>query len=169
LIHLSSGDFAKGKFDTLLDILEDKVSVYDIDHVFPINVAARKEKTVTGKLTGGNLTLLEASLGTCWEFQTLGKILFVEDINLKPWWIYRTMYHFKEIGKLVGLKAIVFGRFVSTGSTQSEVGSFLCKFADSIDIPVYITDQFGHGNCNKPLIYDALATLHDNKMTIQAK
>lgn len=170
LIHLSDQVFSRDKFETLLNLLEGKIcSTYDIDKVYPVNAAAREQKTVEGRLTGGNLTLIEAGIGTCWEAQNKGKILFLEDTNLKPWWIYRSMYHLKESGRLNGLKAIVFGRFVKTGAPQREVGRTICEFAASIDIPVYITDQFGHGNHNMPLIYDAKAVLHDKKMTVYVK
>ncbi|MBR1735135.1 MAG: LD-carboxypeptidase [Alphaproteobacteria bacterium] len=166
LIHLSDTVFSRDKFATLLDILEGKISEYNIDEVYPINELARKQKSVEGRLTGGNLTLIQSSIGTCWEVQTKGKILFVEDNNMRPWWIYRSMYHLKESGRLDGVKAIIFGRFVKTGTTQREVGKVLVEFANSIDVPVYVTDQFGHGNHNMPLIYNAKATLHDMKMTI---
>jgi muramoyltetrapeptide carboxypeptidase LdcA involved in peptidoglycan recycling len=38
-----------------------------------------------------------------------------------------------------------------------------------LDIPLYVTDQFGHGNYNTPLIYNAIAEIHDGKMTVQVK
>lgn len=166
LIHLSDQVFSPDKFETLLGILEGTVHSYEINKVYPINAAARLQKTVEGRLTGGNLTLLEASIGTCWEVEVKGKILCIEDINLKPWWIYRSMYHLKESGRLNGLKAIVFGRFVRAGVSRKEVERTLASFAETLDIPVYITDQFGHGNHNMPLVYDARAVLHNNKMSI---
>lgn len=168
LIHLSDTVFSKDKFETLLDILEGKITKYEIDKIYPINDAARRQKQVDGYLSGGNLTLIEAGIGTCWEMETDGKILFLEDTNLRPWWIYRSMYHLKESGRLKGLKAIVFGRFVKSGFPQSEVGRTLVEFASTIDIPVYATDQFGHGNHNMPLVYNAKAVLHDNKMSVDA-
>ncbi len=166
LIHLAESVFSKEKFNTLLDILEGRVSEYTIEKVYPINNTAKKKKDVSGRLTGGNLTLIESSIGTCWEIQTKGKILFIEDINLKPQWIYRSMYHLKECGKLDDVKAIVFGKFINSGS-QKEIGSYLYKFSSELNIPVYITEKFGHGNYNKPLIYNAMATLSDEKMTIK--
>lgn len=166
LIHLSDQVFSPDKFETLLGILEGSVRHYEIDKVYPINSAARLQKTVEGRLTGGNLTLLEASIGTSWEVEVTDKILCVEDINLKPWWIHRSMYHLKESGRLKGLKAIVFGRFVKSGVSQKEVARTLASFAETLDIPVYSTDQFGHGNHNMPLVYDAKAVLHNNKMSI---
>lgn len=167
LIHLSEQVFSPDKFDTLLGILEGTVRKYDINEVYPINAAARMKNRVEGRLTGGNLTLLEASIGTCWEVQVKGKILCVEDVNLKPWWIYRSMYHLKESGRLNGVKAIVFGRFARTGFSQREVARTLASFAETLDIPVYFTDQFGHGNHNMPLVYDARAVLHNRKMSIE--
>jgi muramoyltetrapeptide carboxypeptidase len=166
LIHLSEHEFTNDKFATLLDILEGKIDSYDIEDLLPINESARQIKEVTGPLTGGNLTLVEASLGTCWEIETEGKILFVEDINLYPEWIYRSMYHLKESGKLSGIKALVFGRF-SKGGQRRNIGHCLLAFANSLNVPVYITNQFGHGNHNMPLIYGAPATIHDHRMTVR--
>lgn len=164
-IHLEKSVFSIENFDTLLDILEGKVRWYELDKVYPINNIAKKQGVVKAPLTGGNLTIVESSIGTCWEIQTDNKILFVEDINLNAWRIYRSLYHLQEAGKLKRLKAIVFGRFVNCGS-QKEVGIFLSKISEFLNIPAYITDQFGHGNHNKPIVYDAIATLQSNKMKI---
>lgn len=168
LVHLAHVEFSKEKFDTLLNILEGRINKYTIDKVYPINVSAKRAEYVTGKLTGGNLTLVESSIGTCWEIQTHGKIVFLEDIHSKPEWIYRSMHHLKESGRLRGVHAIVFGKFTNSGC-QKEIASFLRKFASEIDAPVYVTDQFGHGDYNQPLIYNADASLQNNQMTINAR
>jgi muramoyltetrapeptide carboxypeptidase len=166
--HLQKGDFSKAKFDTVLDILENRIKNYVIDNVHPINATAQRMKRIVGKLSGGNLTLVECSIGTCWEIQLKDKILFLEDINLSSWRIYRSLYHLKESGVLKGVKAIVFGLF-SNGGDQKEIRKYLSKFADSISIPAYVTNMFGHGNYNKPLIYDAVAVLKGDKMIVTVK
>ena len=166
LAHLSKPAFAENKFTTLLDILEGRIQKYDISAVYPLNAIARKQKSVSGKLIGGNLTLVETSIGTCWEIQPKEKILFLEDVNLNPWRIYRSLYHLKESGRLNGVKAIVFGSFTKAWAPQKEVVDTLRTFANSVGIPVYVTDQFGHGRNNMPLVYNAKAILQDNKMTI---
>ena len=44
---------------------------------FPIEVL--KEGKATGELIGGNLSLLSASIGTPYEMDTKGKIVFIEE------------------------------------------------------------------------------------------
>ncbi|GHU11368.1 hypothetical protein FACS189449_02690 [Alphaproteobacteria bacterium] len=165
LMHLCKSQFTNERFETLLNILEGKVKKYSIGPIYPINRAAVKQKIIQGRLTGGNLTSVESSIGTNWEIQSKGKILFIEDINMVPWWVYRTMIHLKEAGKLSGVKAIVFGRF-SSGGSQADVTEFLKKFGEMVDIPVFVTNEFGHGNVNYPIVYNAIGTIHGKKMTI---
>jgi muramoyltetrapeptide carboxypeptidase len=166
LIHLNEKH--KNNFGVLLDILEGKIDSYDIDDVYPLNDKALAEVNIVGKLTGGNLTIVESSLGTIWEIQTAGKILFLEDVHEYPEYIYRMLYHLKEAGKLSCAKALVFGHFHEAGD-QERLRMFINGFAQTLDIPVYVTDKFGHGDNNVPLIYNAEAKIHDNKMTVAVK
>src|SRR5262245_12384355 len=62
-----------------------------------------------GRLTGGCLSLLTATLGTPWEAETEGKILFLEDVNAKPYQIDRMLMHLKLSGKLETVRGLVFG------------------------------------------------------------
>jgi muramoyltetrapeptide carboxypeptidase len=164
LMHLDK--HYDNKFDILLNILNNRIESYDVNNLSPLNEKAKISKNVTGKLTGGNLTIIENSLKTCWEIQTEGKIIFIEDIYEKAERIYRSMYHLWEAGKLSKAKALVFGHFHEAGN-QEKVLLYLKGFAQMLDIPVYVTDQFGHGDYNTPLIYNAIAEIHDGKMTVQ--
>jgi muramoyltetrapeptide carboxypeptidase len=167
LTFLNKVDF-ENKFDILLDILENKIDHYEVDGVYPLNNKALVQISITGKLTGGNLCTVVSSLKTCWEIQTDGKILFLEDTHEMPEHIYRAMHHLKEAGKLSRVKAIVFGHFHAAGNPE-RLELFLKGFAQTLDIPVYITNKFGHGIYNIPLIYNAKATINDNKMTVSVK
>jgi muramoyltetrapeptide carboxypeptidase len=66
-----------------------------------------------GQLTGGCLSLLTATLGTTYEIQTENKILFLEDINAKPYQVDRMLMHLKLAGKLDRLRGIVFGEMLN--------------------------------------------------------
>jgi muramoyltetrapeptide carboxypeptidase len=168
LMFLCRQNFANRRFDTLLDLLDGKLQSYEIAPLYALNKAAVNKKIIKGKLTGGNLTSIESSIGTCWEIHAKNKIIFVEDINLLPWWMYRSMYHLKESGRLRGASAIVFGRFCNGGS-QEALTSYMKKFADLVDIPVFVTNEFGHGNNNQPLIYEADAVIQNKKIIVDAK
>ncbi|MDR0632175.1 MAG: LD-carboxypeptidase [Holosporaceae bacterium] len=161
-------DSSSNKFETLMDILEGKISTYEIRGIYPLNNKARLQSSVVGPLTGGNLTIIENSLKTCWEIQTDGKILFIEDTHEEPQHIYRSLYHLKEAGKLSKVKALVLGHFHGA-KYQDGLEPYLKGFAQTLDIPVYATDQFGHGDFNMPIVYNAAAKIHGNEMTIDLK
>jgi muramoyltetrapeptide carboxypeptidase len=165
LAHLGKEDYSKDKFETLLNVLENKIDSYEISGVFPLNYRARTQKNVVGKLTGGNLSIIECSLKTCWEIQTNGKILFIEDVYESPERIYRALHHLKESGKLTNIKALVFGDFHRT-ENKEKLRQYLKAFSNNLPVPVYITNQFGHDDHNMPLIYNATTELRDDKMII---
>jgi muramoyltetrapeptide carboxypeptidase len=65
-----------------------------------------------GVLYGGCLSMLAASVGTPYEVQTTGTILFMEDIATKPYQIDRMLMQLLLAGKLNGVRGIVFGEMV---------------------------------------------------------
>jgi muramoyltetrapeptide carboxypeptidase len=64
-----------------------------------------------GRLTGGNLSLLAASLGTAYEIDTFETILFIEEINEEPYKIDRMFLQLKLAGKFRDCSGIILGRF----------------------------------------------------------
>jgi len=71
-----------------------------------------------GPLVGGNLTLVTSSLGTPWEIDTRGAILFLEDIAEQPYAIDRQLSQLRAAGKLSGLLGVALGEFVRCESTR---------------------------------------------------
>src|ERR1051325_6930494 len=64
-----------------------------------------------GKLTGGNLSLICALMGTPYEIQTDGRILFVEDTHEEPYRIDRFFSQLRLSGKLDHVAGVVLGVF----------------------------------------------------------
>lgn len=67
------------------------------------------EGVAEGELVGGNLTLLCASMGTPFQPDTAGKVLFIEDVDTEPWMIDHAMSHLRNAGVLDGVAAVVIG------------------------------------------------------------
>jgi muramoyltetrapeptide carboxypeptidase len=65
-----------------------------------------------GILYGGCLSILVAALGTPYDIQTAGTILFLEDIAAKPFQIDRMLMQLKLAGRLDGVRGIVFGEML---------------------------------------------------------
>jgi len=68
-----------------------------------------------GPLTGGNLCLLAASIGTPYEIDTRGRILFLEETGEDPYRVDRMLLQLKQAGKLRQAAGIILGDF----STQT--------------------------------------------------
>jgi muramoyltetrapeptide carboxypeptidase len=81
-----------------------------------------------GILVGGNLALLTHLVGTSSDFDTRGKILFLEDVGEYLYNIDRMLYQLKRSGKLDQLAGLVFGKFSDVKDTETPFG----KTADEI-------------------------------------
>lgn len=89
-------------------ILENQPEEFSL--TFP-NAIELVEGTASGKIVGGNLTMLAASLGTKHEIDTYDKILFFEDINEQSYQVDRMLTQLKLAGKLDKLRGLLIGQF----------------------------------------------------------
>jgi len=64
-----------------------------------------------GKLTGGNLTLLVSTMGSSYELDTRGKILFIEEINEPIYKIDRMLTTLALSGKFEQCAGVILGEF----------------------------------------------------------
>lgn len=77
------------------------------------------EGKASGKLVGGNLTLMACTLGTPYEIDTKNKILFLEDTEEPPYRIDRYLTHLWLGHKLQDAAGIVVGEFTKYEPTQT--------------------------------------------------
>lgn len=84
----------------------------------PMNVLVPGE--ATGELVGGNLTLVASSLGTPYEIDTKGKILFLEDIDEYERSVDRMLTQLKLAGKLDDAAGILLGAWTNCGPQNPE-------------------------------------------------
>jgi muramoyltetrapeptide carboxypeptidase len=103
--------------------------------------------TAEGRLIGGNLSILCSSLGTLYEPDTNGAILFTEDIGEEPYKIDRMMTHLKQAGKLDSLRGFIFGRCTDCPKPSS-AGFTLKNVLDHhirpLGIPAIMGADIGH-------------------------
>jgi muramoyltetrapeptide carboxypeptidase len=102
---------------------------------------------VRGTLYGGCLSILLALLGTAFEPQTEGKLLFLEDVSTKPFQIDRMLWQLKQSEKLDGVKAIIFGEMLdctSPGARPDLLEEVILNALDDFDGPICIGLRSGH-------------------------
>ncbi|HIN46197.1 MAG TPA: LD-carboxypeptidase [Candidatus Marinimicrobia bacterium] len=118
---------------------------------FPKNLPpiVLREGTVSAPLFGGNLTLLTKMIGTRWDFDTEGTILFVEDIDEKYYRTDRDLLHLKRAGKLDGIAALVVGQMTNIEDEEIPFGKSVDEIVMDIcgdgDYPIVSNFPCGHG------------------------
>ena len=75
-----------------------------------------------GRLCGGNLSLLAASLGTPYEIDTKGKILFIEEIGERPYKVDGMLTHLRNAGKFDDAAGIILGGFTDCADKEGTIG-----------------------------------------------
>jgi muramoyltetrapeptide carboxypeptidase len=100
-----------------------------------------------GTLYGGCLSILVALLGTPYEPQTEGKLLFLEDLNARPYQIDRMLWQLRQAGKLDGVKGIVFGEMLdcnSPGAAPELLDEVILRVFEDFQGPIAIGLRSGH-------------------------
>ncbi|GMU21770.1 MAG: muramoyltetrapeptide carboxypeptidase [Phycisphaerae bacterium] len=112
-----------------------------------------------GRLTGGNLSLVCALMGTPYEIETDGRILFLEDVNEEPYRIDRMLAQLRLGGKLERLAGVVVGKFTGCESVRAVSLSVEQVFTDyfaGLPVPVLADFPAGHFTYHATLPMNAL-------------
>lgn len=153
---MNNKETARENFAKIDQIISGKAPYAKIDGLIPLNDSAQSIESITSSLTGGNLTIVETSIGTNWQIITNNKILFLEDVNIKPYILDRSLLHLKQAGILEDVDAIIFG---DINNNNAEILSVILNFAKSTNIPIFKCEKFGHRKINHPLIYNTKSIL----------
>ena len=100
-----------------------------------------------GTLYGGCLSILVSLLGTPYEPQTEGKLLFLEDMGAKPYQMDRMLWQLREAGKLEGVRGIVFGEMldcISPGAPTGLLEEVILRALRRLQRPIAIGLRSGH-------------------------
>jgi muramoyltetrapeptide carboxypeptidase len=101
----------------------------------------------TGILYGGCITLLAASLGTPYAPRTEGKLLFLEDRDVKPYQLDRLLRQMILAGKFEGVTGIIFGEMLdclAPGQKSSILDEVILRVLDWFQGPIAIGLRSGH-------------------------
>ena len=124
----------------------------------------------TGPLIGGNLTLVTNALGTPYEPDTRGKILFLEEVGEEPYRIDRMLTQLWLAGKLQDAAGIALGNFVDCNPKDSQPSLSLAGVLRDRFIPLQKPTvynlMFGHVRQNAVLPIGVTATLDATAKTL---
>jgi muramoyltetrapeptide carboxypeptidase len=126
-----------------------------------LNTVNLSDKEIKSEVVGGNLALIQTSLGTPWQFNADNKIVLLEDVDERGYSIDRMLTHLTHAGIFDKALAVMIGDIMCNPEKD---GTMLCdmavaRFANSLNIPVLSCSQVGHGEYNWPVPFNMPAIL----------
>jgi muramoyltetrapeptide carboxypeptidase len=121
-----------------------------------------REGKARGRLVGGCLSLLVSLIGTPFDMDTRGRILFWEEVDEEPYKVDRMLNHLRMAGKFADLRGMVVGkleRCVPRGATRGlPLPKMLLHHLRGTRFPVVLGFPAGHspGKVTLPLGLPAL-------------
>lgn len=127
-----------------------------------------------GRIVGGNLSLVCGTVGTPYEIETRGKILFLEDTGEAAYRIDRMLTQLRLAGKLDDAAGIIWGECQECGesggsASQYTIGETVDNILGALKIPVLSGLTIGHTNDQLTLPIGVAAVLDATNGTLDVK
>jgi muramoyltetrapeptide carboxypeptidase len=97
-----------------------------------------------GRLIGGNLSLVQQSIGTPYEVPVDDAILFLEETKDPMSVVDERLLHLRASGLLPRVRGIVFGHLSLDRSEEDEFEDFVLDLVSDLDVPVLMDFPAGH-------------------------
>lgn len=145
-------------FRLTIDLLKGKIPWFkEVNH--PLN----RNGKASGRLVGGNLSIVYSLRGTELDLSPEGNILFIEDLSEYHYHLDRMMMNLKTSGVLEKLNGLVVGHFsdMKDGDTPygKEAAEIIREAVEGYHYPVMFGFPGGHVMPNYPLIMGAQTQL----------
>ena len=123
---------------------------------------------VTGRLLGGNLSLVVTLMGTPHAIQPRGSILFLEDVSEPAYRIDRYLSQLRLAGVLDQVAGVVLGSFTTRDEAEeTDTTRVLHDYFSKLKVPVLMRYPVGHTPQNATLPHGALVELDADTGTLR--
>jgi muramoyltetrapeptide carboxypeptidase len=121
-----------------------------------------------GRLLGGNLSLINAVIGTPYALDPKGVILFIEDTNEAPYRVDRMLSQLRLSGVLDAVSGVVLGSFTTKEPAEAkDIDRVLHEYFGKSKTPVIMHFPVGHNPLNATLPEGAQVELNADTGTIR--
>jgi muramoyltetrapeptide carboxypeptidase len=97
-----------------------------------------------GRLVGGNLSLVQQSIGTPYAIDTREAILFLEETREPMSVADERLVHLRAAGLLRDVRGVVFGQLSLDRSEEDEFEDFLLDLVSDLQVPIITDFPAGH-------------------------
>ena len=122
---------------------------------------------IEGDIVGGNLSILYSLLGSQSNIDTIGKILFIEDLDEYLYHIDRMMMNLKRNGMLGKLKGLIVGGMSDMNDNSIPFGKtaeqIILECTKNYDFPICFGFPAGHLSDNRGVILGINSVLEISK------
>ena len=130
--------------------------------------------TVTGELVGGCLWLIGQTIGTPWQPDLSGKILFFEDVDAAPWYLDGLLNQMTQAGMLDNVLGVVIGEMVDCDWREAKpewsqtlsLEDVLETYIEPLGVPALYGLPLGHGDYQATLPLGVEVTLDADARTL---
>ena len=109
-----------------------------------------------GILVGGNLTLIQSTIGSKTELKMKDKILFIEEIGEYAYHIDRMLYSLKRADYFENCKGLIVGQISDVKKNTTDFGrsinEIILDVLDEYNFPILFDFPAGHEKTNFPII-----------------
>ncbi|MGD8189917.1 S66 peptidase family protein [Brevibacillus ginsengisoli] len=124
----------------------------------------------SGPIVGGNLSLIASLMGTPYELDTRGKILFIEDVGEEPYRIDRMLTQLSLAGKFADASGILIGTWADCSPDKYPDGFDVLDVVKAIvtpyQKPTIWNVQAGHGEYNIALPFGVQSYMNASTCTV---
>jgi muramoyltetrapeptide carboxypeptidase len=132
---------------------------------------ASNKNNKTGKsegiIVGGNLTLIQSTIGSKTELKMKDKILFIEEIGEYAYHIDRMLYSLKRAGYFENCKGLIVGQISDVKKNTTDFGrsinELILDVLDEYNFPILFDFPAGHEKTNFPIILGRKVILEVSK------
>jgi muramoyltetrapeptide carboxypeptidase len=146
----------------LVQILRDEIAYPFVTYE---NLRSRGHgDPVRGKIFGGNLSVLCSLMGTPFEPDFAGRILFLEEVDEKAYRVDRKMTQLRLSGNLGKLSAVLMGRFVPVvGGNPALLEDIVAGECEAAGVPLFCGFPGGHEGENIPVPFGVTGEIQTEK------
>ena len=163
----------EGDSDLSVQYIKDVITGKPLDYTIPLKSSQlNKQGEVTGRLFGGNLSVLTSLIGSKYIYLPKNGILFLEDIGEKPYKVDKMIHQLKISGIFNNIKGLIIGQFTEyeeDSNMYEDLYESIYTVIKEFSFPVCFDFPVGHTKLNFPLIMGQTATLTVNEHSILLK
>ena len=146
--HIATQQFTRPDAEGDLTRSRLKELLFKPESVLVDGIEVINSGNASGPIIGGCLSLIVSLIGTPYEPDFKGKILFIEDVDESPYKIDRMITHLKLAGIFDQVNGVVLGDMQGCTAPNLELMDIIGELFEQYSFPVVSGFKAGHGAVN---------------------